>query len=122
MVSRSASSIRMSSSLAVFHGSKQKSKSTSTAVFRSSLSTVLDSPLGWFPGVSPISQIEKIVIFLLERQGIFAERLAKFGEQQNSYKQQLDVAKIWSCKLSLFLVAAGVQACGSYLRFNKSSC
>ncbi|XP_057520100.1 SPX domain-containing membrane protein At4g22990-like isoform X2 [Amaranthus tricolor] len=39
-------------------------------------------------------QIEKIVLFLLEQQGILAGRLAKLGEQHNSPDQQPDIAKI----------------------------
>ena len=39
-------------------------------------------------------QIEKIVLFLLEQQGLLAGRLAKLGEQHNSPDQQPDIAKI----------------------------
>ncbi|KAL9258095.1 SPX domain-containing membrane protein-like protein [Drosera capensis] len=40
------------------------------------------------------SQIEKIVLFLLEQQGVLAGRLTQLGEQHNSCQQQLDIAKI----------------------------
>ncbi|XP_057524151.1 SPX domain-containing membrane protein At4g22990-like isoform X2 [Amaranthus tricolor] len=40
------------------------------------------------------NQIEKIVLFLLEQQGLLAGRLAKLGEQHNSPDQQPDIAKI----------------------------
>ncbi|KNA23640.1 hypothetical protein SOVF_023010 [Spinacia oleracea] len=39
-------------------------------------------------------QIEKIVLFLLEQQGLLAGRLAKLGEQHNSPDQQSDIATI----------------------------
>ncbi|GAB4834329.1 hypothetical protein Ancab_032583 [Ancistrocladus abbreviatus] len=39
------------------------------------------------------NQIEKIVLFLLEQQGVLAGRLAKLGEQHSS-AEQLDIAKI----------------------------
>lgn len=39
-------------------------------------------------------QIEKIVLFLLEQQGLLAGRLAKLGEQHNSPDQQPDIAQI----------------------------
>uniref|UniRef100_A0A803LQS6 SPX domain-containing protein n=1 Tax=Chenopodium quinoa TaxID=63459 RepID=A0A803LQS6_CHEQI len=42
-------------------------------------------------------QIEKIVLFLLEQQGLLAGRLAKLGEQHNSPDQQSDIATI--CQL-----------------------
>ncbi|GMH09441.1 hypothetical protein Nepgr_011282 [Nepenthes gracilis] len=50
-------------------------------------------------------QIEKIVLFLLEQQGILAERLAQLGEQHNSCKQQLDIAKICELKEAYRAVA-----------------
>lgn len=40
------------------------------------------------------SQIEKIVLFLLEQQGHLASRIAKLGEQQEALQQQQDISKI----------------------------
>ncbi|KAK6947708.1 Major facilitator superfamily [Dillenia turbinata] len=40
------------------------------------------------------NQIEKIVLFLLEQQGILASRIAKLGEQHNALQQQPDFALI----------------------------
>ncbi|XP_052209961.1 SPX domain-containing membrane protein At4g22990-like isoform X2 [Diospyros lotus] len=40
------------------------------------------------------SQIEKIVLFLLEQQGLLASRIAKLGEQQDFLQQHPDISKI----------------------------
>uniref|UniRef100_A0A5B6ZF39 SPX domain-containing protein n=1 Tax=Davidia involucrata TaxID=16924 RepID=A0A5B6ZF39_DAVIN len=40
------------------------------------------------------NQIEKIVLFLLEQQGLLASRIAKLGEEQDSLQQQPDISKI----------------------------
>lgn len=39
-------------------------------------------------------QIEKVVLFLLEQQGILSSRIAKFGEQQETLQIELDLVKI----------------------------
>ncbi|XAR55025.1 hypothetical protein NMG60_11030396 [Bertholletia excelsa] len=43
------------------------------------------------------NQIEKIVLFLLEQQGLLASRLAKLGEQLDSLQEQPDISRI--CEL-----------------------
>ncbi|KAM7525682.1 hypothetical protein LguiA_015584 [Lonicera macranthoides] len=43
------------------------------------------------------NQIEKIVLFLLEQQGVLATRIAKLGEQQESLQEQPDISRI--CEL-----------------------
>ncbi|KAI7993951.1 SPX domain-containing membrane protein [Camellia lanceoleosa] len=40
------------------------------------------------------NQIEKIVLFLLQQQGLLASRIVKLGEQQDSLQQQPDISKI----------------------------
>ncbi|XP_043811874.1 SPX domain-containing membrane protein At4g22990 isoform X1 [Manihot esculenta] len=40
------------------------------------------------------NQIEKIVLFLLEQQGLLASRIAKLNEQQEALEQQPDIAQI----------------------------
>ncbi|KAF5729940.1 Major Facilitator Superfamily with SPX (SYG1/Pho81/XPR1) domain-containing protein isoform 1 [Tripterygium wilfordii] len=40
------------------------------------------------------NQIEKIVLFLLEQQGLLASRLVKLGEQQDALQQQQEISKI----------------------------
>uniref|UniRef100_A0A5B6ZEL4 SPX domain-containing protein n=1 Tax=Davidia involucrata TaxID=16924 RepID=A0A5B6ZEL4_DAVIN len=40
------------------------------------------------------NQIEKIVLFLLEQQGLMASRIAKLGEEQDSLQQEPDISKI----------------------------
>ncbi|KAL5552162.1 hypothetical protein UlMin_002338 [Ulmus minor] len=40
------------------------------------------------------NQIEKIVLFLLEQQGILASRIAKLGEKQEALQQQPDISQI----------------------------
>ncbi|KAA8522335.1 hypothetical protein F0562_013304 [Nyssa sinensis] len=40
------------------------------------------------------NQIEKIVLLLLEQQGLLASRIAKLGEEQDSLQQQPDISKI----------------------------
>lgn len=42
-------------------------------------------------------QIEKIVLFLLEQQGLLASRIAKLGEEHNALQHQPDISKI--CEL-----------------------
>ncbi|KAL8114534.1 hypothetical protein AgCh_021412 [Apium graveolens] len=42
-------------------------------------------------------QIEKIVLFLLEQQGLLASRIAALGEQQEALQEQPDISKI--CEL-----------------------
>ncbi|KAK3006969.1 hypothetical protein RJ639_015570, partial [Escallonia herrerae] len=39
-------------------------------------------------------QIEKIVLFMLEQQGLLASRIAKLGEQQNSLQDEPELSKI----------------------------
>ena len=39
-------------------------------------------------------QIETIVLFLLEQQGLLASRIARLGEQRDSLEQQPDISKI----------------------------
>ena len=39
-------------------------------------------------------QIEKIVLFLLEQQGLLASRIAKLGEQHEALQQQPDISQI----------------------------
>ena len=39
-------------------------------------------------------QIEKIVLFLLEQQGLLASRLRELGEQQHSLQEWPDISKI----------------------------
>lgn len=39
-------------------------------------------------------QIEKIVLFLLEQQGLLASRIAKLGEQHDALQQQPDISQI----------------------------
>ncbi|XP_058221762.1 SPX domain-containing membrane protein At4g22990-like [Rhododendron vialii] len=39
-------------------------------------------------------QIETIVLFLLEQQGLLASRIAKLGEQQDSLQEQPDISKL----------------------------
>ncbi|GMH22728.1 hypothetical protein Nepgr_024571 [Nepenthes gracilis] len=43
-------------------------------------------------------QIEKIVLFLVEQQGLVSVRLAKLGEELSSCDQQLDIAKIFELR------------------------
>lgn len=40
------------------------------------------------------TQIEKIVLFLLEQQGLLASRIAKLGEQHDALQQQPDISQI----------------------------
>lgn len=40
------------------------------------------------------TQIEKIVLFLLEQQGLLASRIAKLGEQHDTLQQQPDISQI----------------------------
>ncbi|KAA8521968.1 hypothetical protein F0562_012718 [Nyssa sinensis] len=40
------------------------------------------------------NQIEKIVLFLLEQQGLLASRIAKLAEEQDSLQQQPDISKL----------------------------
>ncbi|XP_057976752.1 SPX domain-containing membrane protein At4g22990-like isoform X3 [Malania oleifera] len=40
------------------------------------------------------NQIEKIVLFLLEQQGLLASRIAKLGQQQNILQEQPDISQI----------------------------
>ncbi|PSS09782.1 SPX domain-containing membrane protein [Actinidia chinensis var. chinensis] len=40
------------------------------------------------------NQIETIVLFLLEQQGLLASRIARLGEQRDSLEQQPDISKI----------------------------
>ncbi|KAK3027571.1 hypothetical protein RJ639_042340 [Escallonia herrerae] len=40
------------------------------------------------------NQIEKIVLFMLEQQGLLASRIAKLGEQQNSLQDEPELSKI----------------------------
>ncbi|PSS04128.1 SPX domain-containing membrane protein [Actinidia chinensis var. chinensis] len=40
------------------------------------------------------NQIEKIVLFLLEQQGLLASRIAKLGEQQESLSEEPDISKM----------------------------
>lgn len=42
-------------------------------------------------------QIEKIVLFLLEQQGLLASRIAKLGEKHNALQDQPDISQI--CEL-----------------------
>lgn len=39
-------------------------------------------------------QIEKIVLFLLEQQGLLASRLARLGEQHDALQKQPDISQI----------------------------
>lgn len=39
-------------------------------------------------------QIEKVVLFLLEQQGVFACRISKLNEQQDSLQEQPDISKV----------------------------
>lgn len=41
-----------------------------------------------------MSQIEKIVLFLLEQQGLLASRIAKLNELQDALQEQPDISKI----------------------------
>ncbi|KAL0408411.1 UNVERIFIED_CONTAM: SPX domain-containing membrane protein [Sesamum radiatum] len=43
------------------------------------------------------NQIEKIVLFILEQQGLLASRIAKLNEQQDALQEQPDISKI--CEL-----------------------
>ncbi|CAL5356077.1 unnamed protein product [Camellia sinensis] len=43
---------------------------------------------------SRLKNIEKIVLFLLQQQGLLASRIVKLGEQQDSLQQQPDISKI----------------------------
>ncbi|XP_044486741.1 SPX domain-containing membrane protein At4g22990-like [Mangifera indica] len=40
------------------------------------------------------NQIEKIVLFILEQQGLLASRLARLGEQHDALQEQQDISKI----------------------------
>lgn len=40
------------------------------------------------------NQIEKVVLFMLEQQGLLASRIAKLGEQQEALQEQPDISKI----------------------------
>ncbi|RVX09062.1 SPX domain-containing membrane protein [Vitis vinifera] len=55
-----------------------------------------DSPslLCLWQSVLPLSMIEKIVLFLLEQQGLLASRIAKLGEQHDALQQQPDISQI----------------------------
>ncbi|KAJ8560394.1 hypothetical protein K7X08_022254 [Anisodus acutangulus] len=39
-------------------------------------------------------EIEKVVLFLLEQQGVFARRISELNEQQNSLQEQPDISKV----------------------------
>lgn len=46
----------------------------------------------FFPAL--LFQIEKIVLFLLEQQGILASRIAKLGEKHSALQEQPDISQI----------------------------
>ncbi len=48
----------------------------------------------WLLNFLLIFQIEKIVLFLLEQQGLLASRLAKLYEQHDAIQQQPDISQI----------------------------
>jgi SPX domain protein involved in polyphosphate accumulation len=48
----------------------------------------------WLLNFLLIFQIEKIVLFLLEQQGLLASRLAKLDEQHDAIQQQPDISQI----------------------------
>lgn len=54
-----------------------------------------ESRFVFFPAL--LFQIEKIVLFLLEQQGILASRIAKLGEKHSALQEQPDISQI--CEL-----------------------
>ncbi|PIA34249.1 hypothetical protein AQUCO_03800083v1 [Aquilegia coerulea] len=64
------------------------------------------------------NQIEKIVLFLLEQQGILASRISKLGEQHAEIVQQPDISKITQLREKYRAVAADLLKLLNFVELN----